>query len=146
MAIRSQNRRGFTLIETVAMLVVMAVLAVCVMAGMHVPASVPVEADILRSHLGYAQSLAMANNVAVWSVDFHGSSYVLRRDGGTSPVSWPGESSATHALGGGVAIGAGTGTLVFNEWGAPAATYVVTLSDGEQTRSVSVVGFTGMIP
>ena len=146
MAGQSHNRRGFTLIETVAVLVILAVLAVCVTAGMHVSASVAVEADILRSHLGYAQSLAMANNVADWSVVFTASSYMLRRDGATAPVTWPGENSATHVLGGGVTIGGGAGTLVFNEWGAPVATYVVALTDGAQTRAVTVTGFTGMIP
>jgi prepilin-type N-terminal cleavage/methylation domain-containing protein len=135
---------GFTLVEVVATLVVLSILAVVITAGMHTPASVVAEAGILRAHLGFAQSLAMANNTATWSVQFSGNAYTLLRDGQPAPIRWPGESSATHVLGQGV--GSTAGIVVLDRWGAPAATYTATLTDGRYTESVAITGFTGLIP
>ncbi|MGD9613220.1 MAG: prepilin-type N-terminal cleavage/methylation domain-containing protein [Kiritimatiellia bacterium] len=149
MKVRSSGRaaqHGFSLIEVIAVLVVLGILAVSIVAGMDVHASVAVEADILRSHLGYAQSLAMANNTADWGIAFSGASYTLLRDGNPAPVFWPNESSATYALPAGVTIVSGAGVLAFDDWGAPAATHVFTLSDGTEQQQVSVIGFTGLVP
>lgn len=151
MEVRSNGRsarRGFTLIEVLATMAVLGVFAVCFSAGMDLHASVAVEADILRSHLGFAQSMAMANNVADWRVLFGGGSYTLQRNDGfswvDSPFSWPNEAAATHVLPDGVSIVSG-GMVEFDEWGAPANTFTLTLSDGTQQRQVSVVGFTGLV-
>ena len=144
------SKRGFTGIEVIAVLVVLGIFAVVLAAGLDVHASVAVEADILRSHLGYAQSLAMANNTAAWSVIFAGSSYTLARDPPPAAPDhipyWPNESSATYLLPAGISILSGLGPVDLNEWGAPAATHVVLLSDGSQSRSVSITGFTGLVP
>jgi prepilin-type N-terminal cleavage/methylation domain-containing protein len=137
-------RSGFTLVEVVATLVVLSILAVVITAGMHTPASVVAEAGILRAHLGFAQSLAMANNTATWSVQFSGNAYTLLRDGQPAPIRWPGEPSATHVLGRGV--GSTAGTVSLDRWGAPAATFTATLTDGRYTESVTITGFTGLIP
>ena len=141
---------GFSLIEMLVVLVLLAILGFSMSAGLDTHASVVVEADILRSHLGYAQSLAMANNTAAWSVTFAGNSYTLARDPpppapGHVPY-WPNETSATYLLPAGISILSGLGPVDLNEWGAPAATHVVLLSDGSQSRSVSITGFTGLVP
>ncbi|MGD9780877.1 MAG: Tfp pilus assembly protein FimT/FimU [Kiritimatiellia bacterium] len=148
---RSRGRsaqQGFSLIEVIAVLAVLGVLAVSIVAGMDVHASVAVEADILRSHLGYAQSLAMANNTADWRVSFGGGSYTLQRNGGSAwadaSIPWPNESAATHVLPDGVSIASG-GMVEFDNWGAPANTFVLTLSDGTQQQQVSITGFTGLV-
>lgn len=141
--------QGFTTIEVIVVLVLMAVLAAGVVAGMRTPASVVAEADILRANLGYAQMLAMANNTAAWSIQFNGNSYILIRtddNGSSSPVPWPGEGSAMHNLGTGLAIVQGAGTLNLDAWGAPAADHVLALSDGNWQEQVSITGFTGLIP
>ena len=140
------SKRGFTGIEVIAVLVVLGILAATFVAGMDVHASAAVAADVLRSHLGYAQSLAMANNTADWGVAFSGASYTLLRDGNPAPVFWPNESSATYSLPAGISILSGLGPVDLNEWGAPETTHVVMLSDGTQTRSVSITGFTGLVP
>lgn len=143
---RRASKQGFSLIEVIAVLTVVVVLAVALTAGMDTHASVVVEADILRSHLGYAQALAMANNTAAWSIAFSGASYTLLRDGNPAPIHWPNESSATYSLPTGVSIVSGAGVVTLDEWGAPAATHAVSFSDGSQTETVSITGFTGLVP
>ena len=139
-------RGGFSLVEVIVVLAVTGILAVSLVAGLDVHASVVAEADVLRSYLGYVQSLAMANNTAVWGVAFSGGSYTLLRDGNPAPIFWPDASTATYALPAGVAIVSGAGTVSFDENGAPAATHVLTLSDGAQQEQVSITGFTGLVP
>ena len=139
-------RAGFSLVEVIVVLVILAVLAVALVAGLDAHASVVVEADILRSYLGYVQSLAMANNTATWGVAFSGGSYTLLRDGNPAPIFWPDAATATYALPAGVTIISGTGEVTLDEYGAPAATHVVTFSDGEQQQQVSITGFTGLVP
>ena len=139
-------RAGFTLVETIVVLAVVGVLAVSLVAGLDVHASVIVETDVLRSYLGYVQSLAMANNTATWGVAFAGDSYTLLRDGSPAPIFWPDAATATYALPAGVAIVSGAGVVTFDDNGAPAATHVVTFSDGAQQQQVSITGFTGLVP
>lgn len=139
-------RAGFSLVEVIVVLVILAVLAVALVAGLDAHASVVVEADILRSYLGYVQSLAMANNTATWGVAFSGGSYTLLRDGNPAPIFWPDAATATYALPAGVAIVSGAGVVTFDDNGAPAATHVVTFSDGAQQQQVSITGFTGLVP
>ena len=145
----SLNRSGFTFLEVIVALALLAILAVFIGAGMDVPASVAAEADILRSHLGYAQALAMANNVAAWRISFTADRYALERNAGAGWAAatnhWPGENSSVYVLPGGVAL-TPAGAVEINEWGAPAATHVFTLSDGTEMRQVSIVGFTGLVP
>ena len=138
---------GFSLVETVFVLVIMGILAV-VVSGAFMDtsaASVVGEADTLRGHLGFVQSLAMANNVVDWSILFAGLSYILLANGGASPLNFPGEASAVHVLSGGVGISGGAGTVAFDQWGAPAATRVVTLTSGTHSEQVSITGFTGLV-
>ena len=143
---------GFTAMEVVAVLVIVGILAVAMAAGMRVNAEVAAEAGILRTHLRYTQSLAMANNTAEWGVLFTAQGYTLRRRAlpggawGDAPLPFPGENSAVHLLPTGVGITAGAGLLVLNSWGAPAANWSITLSDGARQQTVSMLGFTGLVP
>ena len=139
-------RGGFSLIEVISVLAVLVILTVSLVAGLDVHASVVVEADVLRSYLGYVQSVAMANNTATWGVAFSGGSYTLLRDGNPAPIFWPDAATATYALPAGVAIVSGAGVVTFDDNGAPAATHVVTFSDGAQQQQVSITGFTGLVP
>ena len=147
---RGPTMDGFTIIEVILVMVVIALLAAGFMAvGMETTgAAVVAAADVLRAHLGFAQSLAMANNTAVWSVAFSGASYTLLRDGNPSPIPWPGETNSppdTHRLPAGVNVVAGTGLLDFDSWGAPVADYLVALSDGTVQEQIVVTHFTGLV-
>jgi prepilin-type N-terminal cleavage/methylation domain-containing protein len=141
---------GFTIIEVVLALVVIALLAAGFMAaGMEsTGAAVVASADILRAHLGFAQSLAMANNTAAWSVAFSGNSYALLRDGNPSPIPWPGETNVpphVHRLPGGVGVAVIAPAVVLDGWGAPAADYPITLSDGTVSEQIVITHFTGLV-
>ncbi len=145
---RNHARSGFTFMEVLAVFVTLSVMAAAIVAGMDPGASVAVEADILRAHLGFAQTLAMANNTADWRVLFASHSYTLQRNDGSawfdSPFPWPNESSATHGLPGGVSF-LSAGNMTLDEWGAPPVTFSVVLADGTRQEQVSVVGFTGLV-
>jgi hypothetical protein len=135
------------LIEAVAVLVIIGVLAAVVVARTgSTGAGLVVEQDILKAHLRYAQGLAMANNTAVWSVQVNAGGYTLRRDGAVSPIAWPDAASATRNFAGGVSVIQGAGEIVFDALGAPAMTHVIRLGDGDAERTVTVTGFTGLIP
>ena len=141
------GRGGFTIIEVVVVIVILAVVSLGAMAvGVDSRGVVAIaEADVLRAHLGFMQSMAMANNTADWSVAFSGASYVLLADGAPSPVNLPGESSPTHVFPAGVTLSAGAGILSIDSWGAPPADYLVQLSGGGRQESVTILGFTGLV-
>lgn len=146
-ALQQKSAAGFTMLEVVAVLLLMGILAVAIVprtadSGVAVVA----EAETLRANLRFAQSVAVAANAAQWSVQFTGNAYTLQRNGAASSVPFPGRSSATHVLANGVQISSGAGTLVFDELGAPASTHQITLSRGSRTESVVVTGLTGLIP
>lgn len=143
----SRRRGGFTLLELVMVLVLLGVLVAWVsITGVETHAGVVSGADTLRAHLRYAQTLAVANNTADWSVQFNARSYTLRRDDLDSPIPWPGEDSPTYVLPDGVNVVQGGGVLALDTLGAPPATYIIGLSDGVQQEQVVVTGRTGLIP
>lgn len=140
-------RDGFSLIEVIVVLVVLVVLAVTFVSGMETGADVAAAADILRSHLGFVQALAMANNTATWGVSFEANAYTLVCTPTPAHLpAWPNESSARYVLPAGVKIISGLGVVTLDEYGAPAATHVVIFSDDEQQQQVSITGFTGLVP
>lgn len=135
------------LIEVVAVLLLMVVfsaLAIPRVRNAHV--AVVAEADMLRTNLRYAQSLAASANAAQWSLYITGDAYELQRNGAPSSIRFPGARSARHILANGVWVTEGSGSLVFDSLGAPAATHVITLSDGTRTESVIITRFTGLVP
>lgn len=142
------RQRGFTLVEFVAMTLVLAVLSAVVVGALgHIRPSLTAETALLRANLRYAQARAMADSGAAWSVEVTTVGYALHRDGILAPTFWPGESSATHAFADAtMRVTAGTGTIVFDAWGNPgAADRAITLTDGDQTTTVTLVGVTGFV-
>ncbi|MDQ7830136.1 MAG: type II secretion system protein [Desulfovibrionaceae bacterium] len=123
--------RGFTLIEVVAVLILVGIMAAVAVAKFtDTNAAAVAEAEIFKSHLRYAQIRAMGD-IYPWTVTVGGGSYILSTTNpsiGTPTL--PGESGATHSYDGGVT--SGTGTFTFN-WRGQATT----------TPSGNTVVFTG---
>ena len=143
-----RGEKGFTLIELIAVLVVITVLAtVLLQRGSSNSAEVAAELGILKNHLRFAQALAMNNNTATWSVNLSTSGYQLWRDGATAPMNLPGENSATHNFNPNVSLTPGNLLLTYDEWGSPgAADVTLTLNSGAYASSLTIIRFTGLIP
>lgn len=141
-----KDNRGFTLIEVVSVLTVLAILgAVFISRGMvSNEFKVHAEVDTLKSHLRFAQYRAMNDlPLTQWGISIGGSSYTLIRvdaNGTTSPLNLPGESSATHSFS---PISADADTVLFDSWGSP-GNGPVTLTLGGET--ITITANTGFIP
>lgn len=119
---RLRNSGGFTLIEMIAVLVILAIVsAVVISRGIATDeVKLQTELDTLKGHLRFAQYRAMNDLPAIqWGISLGGSSYTLVRvdaAGTTSPLNLPGESSATHNF---APISATAAAVLFNDWGSP---------------------------
>ncbi len=132
------------MIEVLAVLIVLAVVTTVVLS--QTPAinrDAYAQAAIIRSHLRFAQSLAMSNSADTWGISFTANSYTLFQNGLPAPINLPNDSSSTHNLPNGVVITGGIGTIEFDEWGSPGPdTITITLN----SETVSVIRHTGFIP
>jgi len=152
------DSRGFSMIEAIVVLIIIAILAPIVVSQAFKQTDINpliTEAEILKSNLRYAQIRAM-NDTVTWGISLTGSTtYTLIRTAGTAP-NLPGDpsNSATHTLTGSVTISSGVGTtMLFNEWGAPVdgsgtpfnTNTTITLSLGGQSSTVTITKNTGYI-
>ena len=138
--------RGMTLIEVIMVMVIIAILAAVVIprAGFDISPKASVEgaAYMIASDIRYVQECAMANRASK-SVAFvsGGSTY-------TFPATVPSTSNLDPSgrLPSGVTIGT-TVTITFNSLGEPipGGGGSVTVSGSGQTRTISVVNYTGKV-
>jgi len=147
---RLGNNRGFTLIEIIAVLIIIAIIsAVVISRGTATEeAKLRAEVDTLKAHLRYAQYLAMDDLPGTqWGISIGGSSYTLVKvdtSGTTNPYNLPGESSATHSFASGVtAVTTGSNPILFDEWGSPGTTSSSITIGGQ---SITITATTGFIP
>jgi len=136
------------MIEVIAVLAVIGILsAVAGVAVNHGGMRLATEAAALRSNLRYAQTRAMADTSAEWSVQITETGYSLLCDGVISDLTWPDEDSATHTFpGASVQASGDLGTIIYNSWGNPGpGDTVITLSEGTETVSITVVAVTGFM-
>lgn len=152
------RRRGFTLIEVMAVLILLGLLALGVMSILPSSnAALTTEADRLRSQLRYVQLRAQAD-VYQWRVVFtDATTYqigpVVIPGSGYSPRVVPGTGETHGTLTGGVTTTAGT-VVRFDSWGRPMndsgnallTHQVITLRDGERSESITIMAGTGLIP
>jgi MSHA pilin protein MshC len=144
--------QGFTLIEIVAVLVVISILVAVAASRVGTitdTADNTSAASRFRSHLRYAQIRAL-NTQGVWGVNCSGSSYSLYRwDGAAATtVAFPGEENNSVAFPSGININA---IISFDDWGRPHNNQAATgnsvsasLSIGGET--VTVTQETGYVP
>ena len=156
------NQRGFTMIEIVIVLIVMAIVAVFIASRASIGGNdLIAETDTLKSHLRHAQIQAMNDSVP-WGIHIpDAGSYILYKN--NSPATGkmlPGEKTGaaqTNTLPSTVTITSGVGTTYnFNAWGIPVNTGIppvplataqtITLTDGVATASITITPNTGYIP
>jgi MSHA pilin protein MshC len=157
------NDRGFTMIEMVMVLIVMAIVGtVIVSRGMTSDNELMAQTEILKSHLRHAQIKAMNETTVPWGIHIPGAgSYILYRNNAVAPDILPGEKPGaspapqTHTLPATVTITGGTGTTYnFNDWGKPVdaadteitSNQTITLAQGTQTSTITITRNTGYIP
>ncbi|GAB6094420.1 hypothetical protein JCM14469_06720 [Desulfatiferula olefinivorans] len=131
---------GFTLVEIIAVLLLMGIVAALVVAGGLGLGDTDegAAADVLKTHLRYAQSRAM-NGDRAFGIVFSGGGYSLVRDpaGTAVPVRLPGESALTVPLPAAV-----SGSVTFDTWGRPSGMTSISLGG----RIVTITPDTGFVP
>lgn len=149
MAVDIKKIQGFTIIEAIAILLLLGVLSAVIISSYPSAESNALVAEelTLKGHLRFAQLRAMNDQVS-WGIALGPNAYTLLRNGISAPSDLPGEDSPIHNLPGGISITTGTGTTVtFDHWGSPGpADIVITLSSGMDARTVPITGNTGFIP
>jgi MSHA pilin protein MshC len=142
------NSSGFTMLEIIAVLVVLAIAtAVAVSRGMPTQNDLISQADIVKTHLRFAQLKALNDDVNTWSIAFASDSYTLSCTGSSCPASsptLPSDSSSSHTFPNGVT--ASTATITFDRWGSPGGSdLTINLTQGSQTITITIAANTGYI-
>jgi MSHA pilin protein MshC len=147
---KASDNRGFTLIEVIAVLIILGIIAaVAVSRVMSNQNDLIPQADIVKSHLRFAQLKALASDVqddgtaVTWGIDFTGTTYTLQNNGVTASINLPGDDGKIHTFPSGVTIG--NATVTFNSWGDPGADITITLSQGGVSKTFKVNNITGYI-
>ena len=161
------GNRGFTMIEIIAVLLIVGFLAGTAVLMLYQPEAVEVPArlETLKSHIRFAQAAAL-NSSNVWGIEWiDGSTYALfkvKDDGSIENVALPGERAATVTLPSGVTGGmtlggAAVSVVSFTTWGVPCTTkavspapaadnIVITLTQGPESKTASITKNTGYLP
>ena len=156
MKLSKRNSPGFTLIEVIAVLVILSIiaaLAIAKVSSVIAQSNLDSEADVIKGHLRYAQALSM-NSTVNWGITFSGGSYAIFTNP-SSTVQLPGTGSATGTLPSGMTIT--SGTVSFDSWGTPYTDTLaasvqtggprsLTLSLGGNTVTIEIWDDTGLVP
>ena len=143
---------GFTLIEVIAILIILGIVAVVIVSrGSSTEAyNVVSEAEILKTHLRFAQLRAMNDMDNTWGITVNSGYYTLTCVAGTGTCpstipNLPGESSARHDFKDVSGPGT-TNTISFDNWGSPSYTSpTITLTRGSDHAGITITPNTGFI-
>ena len=137
---RLGNRRGFTLIEIIAVLIILLIISAVVLSkGFDRSIDVYAAASVLKNHIRFAQASAMKFNEP-WSVNATGANFAVRKndtDLSKTPVILPGEGEASVNLSVKYKVNM-TMTLYFDGKGRPYAHPFTATSDLTVLLPVSV--------
>ena len=159
---RSLKRDGFTLIEAVAILLVIAVLVAVATTRMSSSAvyELTTAVDVLKGHIRYAQLMSL-NSDEVWGIYFSdGGHYALFQNGSTAAtVRLPGaDDNPVNLAAKNIAVSVEDGNVLsFDTWGRPctdapgtalqAGTRSLTASlSGTGNQTITITQNTGYIP
>jgi prepilin-type N-terminal cleavage/methylation domain-containing protein len=146
--LNSSNPSGMTLIELLAVMVIIGILSAIVIPRLDLAftssrASVDGAAHMIASDIRYAQEFAMANRV-IKTVTFNAGSSVYTFS--SNPASPSDNMDPSGQLPSGVTI-VGNFTVTFNSLGEPTAGGggSVTVTKDGQSRTINVVNYTGKV-
>jgi type II secretory pathway pseudopilin PulG len=157
--IRSATVNGFTLVELVAIIVLVALLAFTAMPRLPGPSlDVDSQAEQLAAEIRYTQSLSMTRGDR-YRINLTSASYQITDSGGVNPEVHPGTSSTNPVLLDGVALSGYNPPLTnnyvaFDGRGMPytdvtgtalSANATITLNGGGATRTVVISPETGRV-
>ncbi|MEW5723492.1 MAG: GspH/FimT family pseudopilin [Thermodesulfobacteriota bacterium] len=153
---RRTRRAGWTLFEVVAVFLILGLVAAAVLGRSGASdVNLVTQADLLKSHLRYAQSRALNTN-AVWYVMFTDQdTYSLYQDGAAHL--FLGQDQTVVDLPAGLSVNYGASNVIsFDSWGRPgtdalgqnpqAADRFLTLTDGADSVNIKITKNTGYIP
>ena len=149
-----KNKKGFTLIEIIAVLIIIGILGAVIVSRATSPNNeLFAQTEVIKGHLRYTQERSMNTN-AVWYLQFSGNTYTLYRAGTAQTL--PGESGTVVTPGVTLAWTGGTNIFSFDGHGRPctdatAATLLttartVTLTHNSDSAVITVTPNTGFIP
>ncbi|MBN2568954.1 MAG: type II secretion system protein [Deltaproteobacteria bacterium] len=150
-----KHDRGFTLIEIVAVLIVIGIIGTAVTISSVYSTSannLAAQVEVIKGHLRYAQARAMSSD-AIWGINFSSDTYFLFKNGNINDtVFLPAETSDSVTLPAGMTIT--VATVSFDSWGKPytdaAATAQggadISVSLGGTSETISITNNTGFIP
>ncbi|OPL15163.1 MAG: hypothetical protein AVO39_01815 [delta proteobacterium MLS_D] len=155
MALRKRRKAdGFTMIEVIAVLLIIGITAAIAVARIGDTSIYDVhsQVEVIKSHLRYAQSRAMATGKE-WGVKVTSETTYYLFDGADSdtPVRFLGENDPTVDLAAkhsGVTIAPDSQTVTFDAYGSPGDTTLTLTVTGAGGRSmdITVTKNTGYIP
>ena len=148
MKLRVKESPGFTLIEAIAVLIL-----ISIMSAVAISKTWPTdvyrlvsEVETMKAHMRYAQFRAMSDDVS-WGIAYMANSYTLLKNGAAAPSPLPNETSQTHVFQSGASITSGAGTVSYDQWGSPGASSInITLASGLESRTIAITQNTGYIP
>ena len=144
-----KNRNGFTMIEVVAVLLIIGIIS-----AVAVPriigtsdSDLSSQVEVVKTHLRYAQIRAM-NTDTVWGINFTSTTtyYLFQGAGSTTPVPLPGEDNATVNLTtkkSKLTITAPLVRVTFDSYGSPGSATITIATTG---GAITVTKNTGFIP
>lgn len=162
-----KHQEGFTVIEIIAVVLIMAIVGVIAVSRMTSTKiyNVAAEVEILKANLRYAQFRALSDadktlnsNATTWGISVAANSYTLQKTeaGATTNPGLFGESSSMHNLATGISITTSQGipiTITYDAWGIPSVAgtpitvdLTITVTDGASPKTVTVRKSTGFIP
>ena len=146
MRYNKSHNSGFTLIEVVAVLIILAILSAVAVSRVSTDrSSLRSELNDLKAALRYAQQMAVASDSTItFGVTVTANGYTLVRTGGSgNQPRLPGEESSSHSFS---RVSATAGTFNFNEWGGLAtgsATATTLTQSGGGSQTINVIAGTG---
>ncbi|MCD6486680.1 MAG: type II secretion system protein [Syntrophobacterales bacterium] len=151
------NKSGFTLIEVIAVLVLIGIISAYVVVRATGPSpDLVARTESLKSHLRYAQMKSMSSN-NVWGISAAGNSYWLFTNGDTTQSrQLPGEDGLNVNFSD-YHLSVSPFICSFEpKWGSPCSDAPATarltvvasinVSDGTESKSINITPYTGFIP